>query len=131
MQKTHLFLKIFSFFALCLFTFTPFTLAQTEPPVNFANATPSTIDIWGSQSPLVRAVNWFFNIVIILCIIFIIYAGFTYVTSGGDPGKTKKALQLLIYALIGLAVAILSKALIKLVATQFIGAPEIQLPEGL
>ncbi len=77
------------------------------------------------------AINWFFNIVIILCIIFIIYAGFTYVTSGGDPGKTKKAFQLLIYSLIGLAVAILSKALIKLVVTGFLKAPEIKFPEGL
>ncbi|MGB9681333.1 MAG: hypothetical protein ACPLXL_02205 [Minisyncoccia bacterium] len=70
------------------------------------------------------AINWFFNIVIILCIIFIIYAGFTYVTSGGDPGKTKKALQILIYALIGLAVAILAKALINLVS-HFLGAGQI------
>jgi len=63
-----------------------------------------------------KALNWFFNIVIILGVIFVIYAGFTYITSGGDPTKTKKALQILMYALIGIAIAILAKALIRLVA---------------
>ena len=71
-----------------------------------------------------KALNWFFNIVIILGIIFIIYAGFTYITSSGDPSKTKRALQILMYALIGIAIAILAKALINFVS-DWLGAGEI------
>jgi len=71
-----------------------------------------------------KALNWFFNIVIILGIIFIIYAGFTYITSSGDPAKTKRALQILMYALIGIAIAILAKALINFVS-DWLGAGEI------
>ncbi|MGE4554873.1 MAG: hypothetical protein AB7D02_01990, partial [Candidatus Paceibacterota bacterium] len=55
-----------------------------------------------------KAVNWFFNIVIIIGIIFIIFAGFKYVTSGGDPNNTKKAMTILVYALIGIAIALLA-----------------------
>ena len=62
-----------------------------------------------------KAVNWFFNFVIIIGIIFIIYAGYTYVTSGGDLNKTKKAMQILMFALIGIAIALLAKALINFV----------------
>jgi len=71
-----------------------------------------------------NAVNWFFNFVIIFGIIFIIYAGYTYVTSGGDTGKTKKAMQILMYALIGIAIALLAKALINFVS-EWIGAGKI------
>jgi|GEM_PF-1063555 len=71
-----------------------------------------------------KAVNWFFNFVIIFGIIFIIYAGYTYVTSGGDSGKTKKAMQILMFALIGIAIALLAKALINFVS-EWIGAGKI------
>ena len=95
-------------------------------------STPSLINIPEiSLDPfqiLWNAVNWFFNFVIIFGIIFIIYAGYTYVTSGGDTGKTKKAMQILMYALIGIAIALLAKALINFVS-EWIGAGKI-LEEG-
>ena len=69
-----------------------------------------------------KAVNWFFNFVIIFGIIFIIYAGYTYVTSGGDSGKTKKAMQILMFALIGIAIALLAKALINFVGSWIKGS---------
>ena len=68
------------------------------------------------------AVKWFFNFVIIFGIIFIIYAGYIYVTSGGDTGKTKKAMQILMYALIGIAIALLAKALINFVGSWIKGS---------
>lgn len=69
-----------------------------------------------------KAVNWFFNFVIIFGIIFIIYAGYIYVTSGGDTGKTKKAMQILMFALIGIAIALLAKALINFVGSWIKGS---------
>ena len=44
---------------------------------------------------------------------------FSYITSSGDPAKTKRALQILMYALIGIAIAVLSIALIKFVTGWF------------
>ncbi|HOQ15335.1 MAG: hypothetical protein AB7D02_03090 [Candidatus Paceibacterota bacterium] len=77
------------------------------------------ITLFGPNGILTKALNWFFNIVIILGVIFVIYAGFSYITSSGDPAKTKRALQILMYALIGIAIAVLSIALIKFVTGWF------------
>ncbi len=108
--------KIISFFALLIIFFTPIAYGLEEPPMSFQSSTPEKLEFFTPEGIFVRVLNWFFNIVIILGIIFIIYAGFTYITSSGDPSKTKRALQILMYALIGIAIAILAKALIRLVA---------------
>ena len=55
----------------------------------------------------------------IICVIILIYAGFLYASAGGDQLKVKKAMSTLIYALIGIAIAVLSIALIKFVTGWF------------
>ena len=39
----------------------------------------------------------------------VIVSGFKYITSGGDPGAVSSAKRTLIYALVGLAVAVLAE----------------------
>jgi len=68
---------------------------------------------------LENALNWFFNIVIAIAAIMIVYSGFQYVTASGDTTKTGKALNTLIYALIGIAIALIAKGVIYLVASFF------------
>lgn len=51
-------------------------------------------------------------------VIMIILAGFKYITSGGDSGKVGNAKSTLIYALVGIAIAILAQLLLKIVFTQ-------------
>lgn len=46
---------------------------------------------------------------------FIIYGGIMYTTSAGDPAKTKKASQTLLYSIIGLAVVLLAAAITNFV----------------
>lgn len=41
-------------------------------------------------------------------VVFVIYAGIKYITSQGNPDETSKALSTLIYALIGLAIAVIA-----------------------
>jgi hypothetical protein len=72
------------------------------------------IDIW---SLLTRATNWFFGIVIFIAAIMLIAAGFNYVTSGGNEDKMKIALNTLIYALIGVAIAFLAKGMIYMICS--------------
>ncbi len=48
---------------------------------------------------------------------FVIFGGFQYMTSSGEPDKTKKAKDTILNALIGLVIAILATALVS-----FIGA---------
>ena len=74
-------------------------------------------DIWVI---LTKVLNWFFNIVLFLAAIMIVFAGWQYITAAGDAEKAKKALNSLVYALIGVGIALLAKVLIYLVAN-FLG----------
>jgi len=47
---------------------------------------------------------------------FIIYAGFEYMTSQGQPDKTHHARSMLVNAIVGLVIAILSAAIVNFVA---------------
>ncbi|HSW85244.1 MAG TPA: pilin [Candidatus Saccharimonadales bacterium] len=51
-------------------------------------------------------------------IIMIIYSGLRYITSGGDSARISSAKNTLIYALIGLAIAVLAQLLVTFILTQ-------------
>lgn len=57
----------------------------------------------------------FMGVIGITAIIMIIVGGFLYVTSAGDPSKTKTAKDAILYAVIGLAVAILGSTIIAFI----------------
>lgn len=48
----------------------------------------------------------------IVALFFIIYAGFSLTTSGGDPKKVQSARQIMTFAIIGLAIVLLSFAIL-------------------
>ena len=85
------------------------TLAQVSGPPQ----TPVTIErIIGI---LERFINWLFTILLAVAVIFIILAAFKYLTAAGDTEKIKSAHTQLIYALVSLGVALVSRGLIFLV----------------
>lgn len=88
-----------------------------EPP--FSMPSQANFDIWTQLSTIL---NWFFNALIFIAAIMIVYSGWQYVTAAGDTGKTGKALNTLIYALIGVAIALLAKGLIYVVVNYFGGS---------
>ncbi len=45
----------------------------------------------------------------------IIYGGVTYVTSAGDPGKAKKARDIIVYSVVGLVVTLLAFAIVNFI----------------
>lgn len=69
---------------------------------------------------LYLAVNWFQVIIFVVAVIMILYAAFLFVTAAGDEGQVKKARTILIWAVIGIAVAILAFGFQPLVE-QFLG----------
>ena len=91
--------------------------AQTAPTL-----TPNTTiaDVAGAKSAIVTWGNTFAAVIALIAVIMIIYGGFLYVTAGTNEDNTKKAKSILIYAIIGLAIAILSYAIVN-VAINFIG----------
>ena len=60
-------------------------------------------------------IDWLFTILLIVAVIFIVLAAFTFVTASGDPDKVGKARNFVLYALIGVAVAVAARGLVAFV----------------
>lgn len=58
-------------------------------------------------------INLLLVIIGIISVIMIIVGGIRYTTSGGDAGQTKMAKDTILYAIIGLVVAIMSYSLVN------------------
>lgn len=56
----------------------------------------------------------------VLAVFFVIYGGFKYITSSGDPQKAASGRQTLIYALIGVIVVVISRQLILFVLNRLL-----------
>ncbi|MCL2094672.1 hypothetical protein FWH13_00965 [Candidatus Saccharibacteria bacterium] len=68
------------------------------------------------QTLVTNAMGWMAWGAGVLSVIFIIVGGIRYITSGGDAEKVKKAKNTILYACIGLAVAILAGAIALFIA---------------
>ncbi|MFA5742796.1 MAG: pilin [Candidatus Paceibacterota bacterium] len=62
-----------------------------------------------------RIISFVSLISLVLAPLMIIFAGFYYMTSNGDPEKVKKANNILLYTAIGIAVILLSRAFVSMV----------------
>lgn len=74
----------------------------------------------GVLSSLCAIFGWAFIGLLVLAGIFIIFAGFKYLTAAGDPEKVKGAGTMLMYTAIAIAVALLARA-VPLVVASFLG----------
>jgi len=68
--------------------------------------------------------DWLFAILLIVAAIAIIIAAYFFVTATGDPDRVKKARDFVLYALIGVLVALVAKGLVALIGR--IVAPGVQ-----
>ncbi len=110
--------KILGIIALAAIT-VPMLVAAQNPPI----LPEPTITTYGGVINVIKtATNWLFGILLVVAVIFLIYAAFLYLTSGGDEEKTKKARSYIIYAVIALAVGILAQSIVALVGN-FLGSP--------
>lgn len=60
---------------------------------------------------LTIAVNWIFTIFVVLAIIFVLLAAIQFLTAGGDAVKIGEARQKLIWAAVGVVVALMARGL--------------------
>jgi ABC-type Fe3+ transport system permease subunit len=70
-------------------------------------------DVWLIVAAVIEIM---LRVAALVAIAFVIYAGFTYVTSQGEPEPTGKAKNTLVNAVVGLAIAILSAAIVSFIA---------------
>ncbi|KKU14852.1 hypothetical protein A3A20_02965 [Candidatus Wolfebacteria bacterium RIFCSPLOWO2_01_FULL_45_19] len=102
--------------ALSLLAIPMLSLAQVPPPP----ASPIT-----GISDVIRVLNtfvaWMFAILMVLAVIFILYAAFLYLTAGGDAEKVSTANKQLIYAAVAIGVALISQG-VRILVEQFLRA---------
>ena len=99
---------------------------------NGVSATPATteisngIDATGQKSGnslqdnLARIVNVLLFLIGAIAVIVIIIGGLKYVTSDGDSSKIKSAKDTILYAVVGIIIALLAYALVNFVITSFV-----------
>lgn len=64
------------------------------------------------QAQLQTVLQIIFGIIGALAFLFLVIAGFRYIISTGDPQDTEKAKNAVIYALVGVLVAIFAEAIV-------------------
>ena len=84
-------------------------VAQEAPPPEFELPTTG-IPVTGSTllDRIALIGNWVFAIFLALSLIYIILGAFQFVTAAGDPAKITEARQKLIFAVVGIAIALLA-----------------------
>lgn len=95
---------------LCLYKFFNFFSFSS-----FAEEEPQRLDAGVIIGFLDRIVGYIFPIAGLLAVAFVIYGGYMWIISGGDPEKLKKAQGTLTWAIIGLVFTILSRVILGLI----------------
>ena len=83
------------------------------------------VDQVGSDNNLTANIIGIINAIIavlgIICVIVVLIGGITYMTSSGDPSKTKKGKDTILYGVIGLIICVLSFAIVNFVIGNILG----------
>jgi len=81
--------------------------------------TPKTniTSLSGVEGVISRIVNWLTGLFFVAAILYIFYAAYLFLTSGGDEEKIKTAKTQLLYSIIAIAVALLAGTMRYIVAS--------------
>ncbi len=89
-------------------------LAGAQAPTGPVSTVTSLEDIIRIINTII---NYIFAFLIILATVMVLYAAYLYLTAGGDEESVSKAKEVIIYAAVGVAVALLSQAVAFIVAS--------------
>lgn len=84
-----------------------------------ADAAPTGVpkNIDALVNALCRVANWMFTALLVLAVIAFLYAGFMFLTAGGGSAdRVGTAKKFFFYAMIGVGLAVLSRALVFIIA---------------
>ncbi|MDO8558639.1 MAG: hypothetical protein Q7S09_05700 [bacterium] len=114
-------LRLGRFFNFYLLLTLPLPALAIELPGDVGITVPSTdIDsVSDFYIILGVATSWILVFGLLIGVLFVIWGGVKYITSGGDDTKAKDAKSIILYALIGTVFLILAVALIKIIVSFF------------
>lgn len=111
-------------FILSLILFISLTITifaeEKTTEITIPNPLGETSDIY---TLIEKITNFLIGIAIVVTPIIIVYAGFIYITAGGNEEKVKTAQKVLIWALIGFALVLIARGVPALIK-QFLGISE-------
>jgi len=111
--------------ALSLFAFSfAYKAFAYAPPIPNQQAIPVTnvTNINDFYLAICAVTQWMLVFGIVIGVLFIIYGGVRYITSGGDSAKSSEAKSTILTALLGVVFLILAMAIVRIVASFFSGA---------
>ncbi len=92
-----------------------------EGGINCARGDKTPDSIFDEGGVFTTVVNVLLFIIGAISVIMIIFAGIKYTTSSGDAAKVGEAKNTILYAVIGLIVAVLAYAIVNFVLKRFLG----------
>ena len=93
-------------------------LAQVDGGLEATKSSFKITDIFGTGGIFSTIINILLFLIGAISVVMIVFAGFQYATSGGDAGKVTSAKNTILYAVIGIVVALLAYAIIRFVTNQ-------------
>ena len=73
-----------------------------------------------AEDSALAIINTVLGVVAVVAVVFIIVGGVQYITSSGDTGKAMKAKNTIMYAVIGLVIALLAFAIVNFVLSNIL-----------
>lgn len=77
------------------------------------------------KDTVLNILRWVLGLLALIAVIFVIYGGFIWLTSGGDESKIDKAKKIISGAVVGLIIIILAWAIVIFVANTTANVTEI------
>ena len=121
--------KIFSLLLVLAFAFSLTSVALAQAPGQGIGIAPtggidlgSTGSITGTDTlvgTIMGLVNWVAWFVGLMAVLMGLYAGILFITAGGNAETVTKARNILLYAIVGIAVAILAFSLVTISQSVF------------
>ena len=90
----------------------PGSVRPTAPTAVECNVEESDRSVWDITKQIINVIIAVLGIV---AVVVIVLGGVSYVTSQGDPAKTKKARDTILYGVIGLVIALLAYGIVNFV----------------
>ncbi len=96
------------------------TLTLAAPNFGLTGQETTISTVGGVEALIGKIVNWISGLFFVVAIVYIIYAAFLFLTSGGDTEKVTTAKNQLLYSIIAIAVALLAFSM-KTIVRNFLG----------
>lgn len=89
--------------------------ALIQPTDNPSNISEATGGATSARSLVLTMVNWVLAFLGLVAVIMVIFGGFLYVTAAGKEDQAGKGKKVIMYAIVGIAIILLSFAIINTV----------------